>query len=71
MEYALKADIAKLKAQMSGRKVENLPTCGKCGRLALRDGKEYDRDGKCYVTCPACGYHGPAGPSFGIMIKEA
>jgi len=48
----------------------DMPTCGRCERLAFRDRRPYDPLDKLYVTCPVCGYHGPPGPIVRMHVKE-
>lgn len=50
-----------------GRRVLELPVCKKCERVALRDAGP---DGKVWVRCPQCGYHGPGGPSLKVHARE-
>ena len=63
----------------------NLPVCIKCERICMYDRRPGDppptfsknpltglmEKSKPYVTCPHCGYHGPAsGVPFRVHIKE-
>jgi len=48
----------------------DMPTCRRCERLAFRDRRIGDPQDQLYVTCPVCGYHGPAGPTVRMHVKE-
>jgi ribosomal protein L37AE/L43A len=45
-------------------RVLDMPTCQRCGALALRHQQPQ------MVLCPKCGHHGPAGPPLHLRMRE-